>query len=163
MHEGTPKRIFAVFRVLDFSQGCNRPSSSLLPSHAATPDSTATVDSDGDDGLRSGGKLGGGAGLGCGDGQQRRVEQGRGGVGWLRRCPAGVFGWQFWSPVRRRISYWIWALLGVFCFVGFVLFVVHHNHDRDRVAKPMMVYVLCLDCCALHQFELLCYFHCIWV
>ncbi|GAB2220918.1 hypothetical protein Droror1_Dr00012077 [Drosera rotundifolia] len=45
---------------------------------------------------------------------------------------------EYRRPVRRRISYWIWALLGVFCFVGFVLFVVHHNHDRDRVAKPMM-------------------------
>ncbi|GAB2226522.1 hypothetical protein Droror1_Dr00022332 [Drosera rotundifolia] len=46
-----------------------------------TMDSTVmTVDSDGEDGLRSGNKLGGDAGLGYDDGQQRRVEQGR--------CPA---------------------------------------------------------------------------
>ncbi|GAB2216046.1 hypothetical protein Droror1_Dr00023813 [Drosera rotundifolia] len=36
---------------------------SLLPYHAATADSTATMDSDGDNGLRSDGKLGGCAGL----------------------------------------------------------------------------------------------------
>ncbi|GAB2270166.1 Hexosyltransferase gaut11 [Dionaea muscipula] len=40
-------------------------------------------------------------------------------------------------PVRRRISYWIWALLGVFCFAVLLLFTVHHNHNQDQVAQQI--------------------------
>ncbi|XP_044487596.1 hexosyltransferase GAUT11-like [Mangifera indica] len=38
-------------------------------------------------------------------------------------------------PVRRRLSEWIWLLLGLFLFVGLVLFVLHHNQHEDRVDK----------------------------
>ncbi|GAB2243595.1 hypothetical protein Droror1_Dr00023723 [Drosera rotundifolia] len=41
-----------------------------------TTNSMTTVDFDDDNGLRNNDKLGGSAGLNCGDGQQRRVEQG---------------------------------------------------------------------------------------
>ncbi|GAB4860895.1 Hexosyltransferase gaut11 [Ancistrocladus abbreviatus] len=41
-------------------------------------------------------------------------------------------------PVRRRISYWIWPLLGLFCFVALFLFVVHHTHDQDQVVQPIV-------------------------
>ncbi|KAL8150620.1 hypothetical protein V2J09_020428 [Rumex salicifolius] len=41
-------------------------------------------------------------------------------------------------PVRKRISYWIWALLGLFFLAGLILFVVHHNHDQDEVPQPVM-------------------------
>ncbi|KAK4735478.1 hypothetical protein R3W88_009739 [Solanum pinnatisectum] len=41
-------------------------------------------------------------------------------------------------PVRRRLSCWIWSLLGIFSIVGFVLFVVHHHHDHeDHVEQPV--------------------------
>ncbi|XP_059642140.1 hexosyltransferase GAUT11-like [Cornus florida] len=41
-------------------------------------------------------------------------------------------------PVRRRFSYWIWVLLGLFAFAGFALFVVHHNHQHDdRIEQPI--------------------------
>ncbi|XP_020093925.1 probable galacturonosyltransferase 11 [Ananas comosus] len=39
-----------------------------------------------------------------------------------RRAP------EFRRPPRRRLSYWIWWLLGVFVLAGLVLFVVHHHH-----------------------------------
>ncbi|GAB2245213.1 hypothetical protein Droror1_Dr00000706 [Drosera rotundifolia] len=49
-----------------------------------------TVDSDGDDDLRSDDKLGGGVKLGCDDGEQRRVEQGgQGGVGKVEEKKGG--------------------------------------------------------------------------
>ncbi|KAK2983912.1 hypothetical protein RJ640_000931 [Escallonia rubra] len=42
-------------------------------------------------------------------------------------------------PVRKRFSCWIWALLGLFCIAGFVLFVVQHNHHHeDRVEQPTL-------------------------
>ncbi|GLT70388.1 hypothetical protein SLA2020_424700 [Shorea laevis] len=40
---------------------------------------------------------------------------------------------EFRRPVRRRSSYWIWVLLGLFSVAGLVLFVVHHNYHEDRV------------------------------
>lgn len=46
----------------------------------------------------------------------------------------------FRRPVRRRYSYWIWALLGFISIAGFVLFIVQHNYqDHDRVEQqPVM-------------------------
>lgn len=44
----------------------------------------------------------------------------------------------FRRPVRRRFSYWIWVLLGLFSIAGFVLFVLHHNQNEDRVDKPVI-------------------------
>ncbi|KZV14922.1 Galacturonosyltransferase 11 [Dorcoceras hygrometricum] len=42
-------------------------------------------------------------------------------------------------PIRRRLSYWICALLVAFSFLGFVLFIVQHNHnDEDRAEQPVM-------------------------
>lgn len=40
-------------------------------------------------------------------------------------------------PVRRRLSCWIWSLLGIFTIAGFVLFVVHHH--QDHVEQPILV------------------------
>lgn len=40
-------------------------------------------------------------------------------------------------PVRRRFSHWICALLGLFVVAVLVLFVVHHNHNEDRVEHPV--------------------------
>ncbi|XP_073296763.1 hexosyltransferase GAUT11-like [Primulina huaijiensis] len=52
----------------------------------------------------------------------------------MRRRPA-----DYRRPIRRRLSYWICALLLVFSFVGFVLFVVQHNHnDEDHAEQPVM-------------------------
>ncbi|MBA0616908.1 hypothetical protein Goshw_001228 [Gossypium schwendimanii] len=42
-------------------------------------------------------------------------------------------------PVRRRFSHWICALLGLFVVAVLVLFVVHHNHNEDRVEHPVHV------------------------
>lgn len=44
----------------------------------------------------------------------------------------------FRRPVRRRISNWIWALLGLFLFAGIFLFVVQHNHNQDHVPQPTL-------------------------
>uniref|UniRef100_A0A5B7AKE3 Hexosyltransferase n=1 Tax=Davidia involucrata TaxID=16924 RepID=A0A5B7AKE3_DAVIN len=41
-------------------------------------------------------------------------------------------------PVRRRLSCWIWVLLGLFSIAGFALFVVHHHHHEDRVEQPAL-------------------------
>lgn len=41
-------------------------------------------------------------------------------------------------PVRRRFSHWIWFLLGSFSVAGLVLFVVHHNHQEDRIDHPLL-------------------------
>lgn len=43
-------------------------------------------------------------------------------------------------PVRKRYSWWIWALLGIISLAGFVLFVFHHNQQgTDRAEKlPVM-------------------------
>nr|GMD34067.1 probable galacturonosyltransferase 11 [Ipomoea batatas] len=43
-------------------------------------------------------------------------------------------------PVRRRLSCWIWALLGIFLIAGFFLFIMHHHqHDReDHVEQPVL-------------------------
>ncbi|GAB2218447.1 hypothetical protein Drorol1_Dr00001670 [Drosera rotundifolia] len=54
----------------------------------ATADSTMTMDSNDDNGLKNDDKLGGCVRLDCGDDQQQQVKQGRSDVGWLRRCPA---------------------------------------------------------------------------
>ncbi|KAK9278856.1 hypothetical protein L1049_028435 [Liquidambar formosana] len=45
---------------------------------------------------------------------------------------------EYRRPVRRRFSYWIWALLGLFSVAGLVLFVVQHNHHEDRVEQPIL-------------------------
>ncbi|KAI4343998.1 hypothetical protein L6164_011276 [Bauhinia variegata] len=45
---------------------------------------------------------------------------------------------EYRRPVRRRFSYWIRVLLGLSCIAGLVLFVVHHNHDEDRVEQPVL-------------------------
>lgn len=39
---------------------------------------------------------------------------------------------EYRRPVRRRLSCWIWALLGLFSIAGLVLFIVQHNHHEDR-------------------------------
>ncbi|XP_072973026.1 hexosyltransferase GAUT11 [Typha angustifolia] len=53
-----------------------------------------------------------------------------------RRAP------EFRRPARRRLSDWIWLLLGIFVLAGLVLFVVHHHHQeqfdpptRDKVSE----------------------------
>ncbi|XP_040986837.1 hexosyltransferase GAUT11 [Juglans microcarpa x Juglans regia] len=51
----------------------------------------------------------------------------------MRRRPA-----EYRRPVRRRFSFWIWALLGLFAIAGLVLFVVHHNQREDLVEKPAL-------------------------
>ncbi|KAG6752980.1 hypothetical protein POTOM_043024 [Populus tomentosa] len=51
----------------------------------------------------------------------------------MRRRPA-----EYRRPVRRRLSQWILALLGMFVIAGLVLFVFHHNHHEDQVKQPMM-------------------------
>ncbi|XP_068669571.1 hexosyltransferase GAUT11-like [Aristolochia californica] len=38
---------------------------------------------------------------------------------------------EFRRPARRRISNWIVGLLGLFLFVGLVLFVLHHQHQGE--------------------------------
>ncbi|KAJ0047718.1 hypothetical protein Pint_16293 [Pistacia integerrima] len=43
-------------------------------------------------------------------------------------------------PVRRRFSDWIWVLLGLFLFVGLVLFVLHHNQHEDRGDKIVQLF-----------------------
>ncbi|KAJ4973925.1 hypothetical protein NE237_007099 [Protea cynaroides] len=40
-------------------------------------------------------------------------------------------------PVRRKFSYWIWGLLGLFSVAALVLFALHHNHNEYRVEKPI--------------------------
>ncbi|GMH21547.1 hypothetical protein Nepgr_023389 [Nepenthes gracilis] len=40
-------------------------------------------------------------------------------------------------PIRRRISYWIWALLGVVSFAALLLFVRHHDHHQDEIFQPV--------------------------
>lgn len=44
---------------------------------------------------------------------------------------------EYRRPVRRRFSFWIWALFGLFSVAGLVLFVVHHNHQEDPVKQPI--------------------------
>lgn len=39
-------------------------------------------------------------------------------------------------PARRKISNWIWLLIGFFVFAGLILFVVHHQH-HDRLDPPI--------------------------
>ncbi|CAO2826880.1 unnamed protein product [Amaranthus hypochondriacus] len=39
---------------------------------------------------------------------------------------------------RRKITNWIWTLLGLFLFVGIFLFVVQHNHHQDHVSRPTL-------------------------
>ncbi|XP_050221849.1 hexosyltransferase GAUT11 [Mercurialis annua] len=41
-------------------------------------------------------------------------------------------------PVRRRLSQWIWALLGVFLIAALLLFVFHHHHDDDQLNHPLL-------------------------
>ncbi|CAL9048128.1 unnamed protein product, partial [Musa banksii] len=43
---------------------------------------------------------------------------------------------EFRRPARRRLSYWICLLLGVFVAAGFVLFVFQHHH-QDRLEPPV--------------------------
>ncbi|PQP93692.1 putative galacturonosyltransferase 11 [Prunus yedoensis var. nudiflora] len=45
---------------------------------------------------------------------------------------------EYRRPVRRRFSYWIWALFGLFSIAGLVLLVVHHNQHEDRVEQPVL-------------------------
>ncbi|XP_016501073.1 hexosyltransferase GAUT11-like isoform X1 [Nicotiana tabacum] len=46
---------------------------------------------------------------------------------------------EYRRPVRRKLSCWICSLLGIFLIAGFVLFVVHHHHDReDHVEQPIL-------------------------
>jgi hypothetical protein len=52
----------------------------------------------------------------------------------MRRRPA-----EYRRPVRRRLSQWIWALIGMFLIAGLVLFVFLHNHHEDQVNQPIMV------------------------
>ncbi|KAE8727092.1 putative galacturonosyltransferase 11 [Hibiscus syriacus] len=40
-------------------------------------------------------------------------------------------------PARRRFSHWIYASLGLFVVAVLFLFVVHHNHNEDRVEHPV--------------------------
>ncbi|XP_012080425.1 hexosyltransferase GAUT11 isoform X2 [Jatropha curcas] len=40
-------------------------------------------------------------------------------------------------PVRRRLSLWIWALLGMFLIAGLILFVFHHHHHEDQIKQPI--------------------------
>ncbi|XP_008811042.1 hexosyltransferase GAUT11-like [Phoenix dactylifera] len=47
-----------------------------------------------------------------------------------RRAP------EFRRPARRRLSDWIWWLLGIFVVAGLLLFVVHHHH-QDRFGPPI--------------------------
>ncbi|OVA16920.1 Glycosyl transferase [Macleaya cordata] len=54
-------------------------------------------------------------------------------LGIMRRRAA-----EFRRPVRRRFSYWIWGLLGLFSVAALVMFVVHHNHE-DRIEQPIRV------------------------
>lgn len=42
---------------------------------------------------------------------------------------------EYRRPVRRRFSYWIWGLLGLFSIAALVMFVIHHNHE-DRIEPP---------------------------
>lgn len=51
----------------------------------------------------------------------------------MRRRPA-----EYRRPIRRRFSYWIWALFGLFSIAGLVLFVLHHNQREDRVEQPVL-------------------------
>ncbi|KAH8487130.1 hypothetical protein Peur_069512 [Populus x canadensis] len=51
----------------------------------------------------------------------------------MRRRPA-----EYRRPVRRRLSQWIWALIGMFLIAGLVLFVFLHNHPEDQVKQPIM-------------------------
>ncbi|KAL3570954.1 hypothetical protein D5086_028203 [Populus alba] len=51
----------------------------------------------------------------------------------MRRRPA-----EYRRPVRRRLSQWIWALIGMFLIAGLVLFVFIHNHHEDQVNQPIM-------------------------
>ncbi|CAH9088126.1 unnamed protein product [Cuscuta europaea] len=42
-------------------------------------------------------------------------------------------------PIRRSLSFWIWALLGIFLIAGCFLFIMHHQYDRgDRVEHPIL-------------------------
>ncbi|XP_074277951.1 hexosyltransferase GAUT11-like [Silene latifolia] len=45
---------------------------------------------------------------------------------------------EFRRPVRKRIPNWIWALIGLFFCVGFLLFLVQHNYDQDHVSQPTL-------------------------
>jgi alpha-1,4-galacturonosyltransferase len=60
--------------------------------------------------------------------------------------------------VRRKPSFWIWVLLGLFSIAGLVLFVVHHNQREDRVEQPVVVRVqrtLTLLFCILFLYHVL--------
>ncbi|KAM1186615.1 hypothetical protein ACFX2G_016077 [Malus domestica] len=45
---------------------------------------------------------------------------------------------EYRRPVRRRFSYWIWALFGLFSVASLVLLVVNHNQHEDRVEQPVL-------------------------
>ncbi|XAR63837.1 Polygalacturonate 4-alpha-galacturonosyltransferase [Bertholletia excelsa] len=42
-------------------------------------------------------------------------------------------------PVRRKFSWWIWMVLGLITVGGFVLFVVHHQQDREDPAERTLM------------------------
>ncbi|KAK8959247.1 putative galacturonosyltransferase 11 [Platanthera guangdongensis] len=46
-----------------------------------------------------------------------------------RRAP------EFRRPARRRLSNWIWWILGLFMAGGLVLFVLHHHHQDHSVLQ----------------------------
>ncbi|KAJ4962025.1 hypothetical protein NE237_021935 [Protea cynaroides] len=43
---------------------------------------------------------------------------------------------EYRRPVRRKLSYWIWALFGLFSVAALVLFVVHHNQQEYPLKQP---------------------------
>lgn len=55
------------------------------------------------------------------------------GIDMRRRAP------DFRRPARRRLSYWIWWLLGIFSLAGLLLFVVQHRH-QDHFDRPIQVW-----------------------
>ncbi|KAL5723279.1 polygalacturonate 4-alpha-galacturonosyltransferase [Ranunculus cassubicifolius] len=42
-------------------------------------------------------------------------------------------------PPRKKLSTWIWLLLGLFSIAGLVLFVFHHNHQQDQIHPSTIV------------------------
>lgn len=63
---------------------------------------------------------------------------------------------EYRRPVRRRFSYWIWALFGLFSVAILVLLVVNHNQHEDRVEQPVLVWLLSSPiCCFCVRFMIL--------
>ncbi|CAL5184824.1 unnamed protein product [Lathyrus oleraceus] len=45
---------------------------------------------------------------------------------------------EFRRPIRRKLSYGICFLLGVFSVVGLVLFFLQHSYHEDRLKHPLL-------------------------